>query len=449
MASPLLPRLADGLARASARYVPDSFTIACLLTLFTFALGMTVGGASPVQTLNAWGAGFWDLLALSMQMAVVIFAGYLVAVSPPVTRLLDLLARVPKSPRQAIAWTAFLSMVICWLNWGMGLIASAVLVRFVARRHPDADYRLLVAVAYLGMGATWHAGPSGSVPLLLATPDTFMIKDGLIPAPIPLAETVFTPLNLVLTAIVTAGLTLFSVLLHPPADKVIRADPEAVGAMGRSEPPPRPEAPTPAERLMYSGAVNRTIGALGVLYILGQAGARGLNLTLDTVNLLFVALALLLHPSAASVLRASEEAAGSLHGVVLQFPLYAGIYGIIKGTGVAAMLASAFVSVATPRTFPFIVFWYSAVLDYFVPSGGGKWAIEALYVIKAGNALGVPVTDVAMAYAYGDMATNIIQPFWAIPLLSVARLDFRDILGYEILVFALYTAFMSGVLLLT
>jgi short-chain fatty acids transporter len=219
--------------------------------------------------------------------------------------------------------------------------------------------------------------------------------------------------------------------------------------MAAFEPPPRPEAPTPAERVMFSAAVNRAIGALGVFYIARHVAASGLNLTLDTVNLLFLSLGVLLHPSPASILKAAEEAARALHGVVLQFPLYSGIYGIIKGTGVAAMLAAAFVSVASERTFPLIVFWYSAFLDYFVPSGGGKWAIEALYVIRAGRELGVPVTEVAMAYAYGDMATNIVQPFWAIPLLGVARLEFRDILGYEILVFALYTAFMSAVLLVT
>jgi short-chain fatty acids transporter len=331
----------------------------------------------------------------------------------------------------------------------MGLIASAVLVRFMARRHPDADYRLLVAVAYLGMGATFHAGPSGSVPLLLATPGTFMIKDGLIPGPIPLSQTVFTPLNLGLTAVVIIGLTLFAVLMHPSPDRVVRADPDAVGSLAGFVPPPRPDNPTPADRLMHAGFANRAVGLLGVVYIARHLGTSGLNLTLDTVNLLFLSLGILLHPSPASVLKASEEAARSLHGVVLQFPLYAGIYGIIKGTGIAALLAAAFVSIATTRTFPLIVFWYSAFLDYFVPSGGGKWAIEALYVLKAGQELGVPTTSVAMAYAYGDMATNIIQPFWAIPLLSVARLEFRDILGYEILVFALYSGFMSVVLLLT
>jgi short-chain fatty acids transporter len=443
-----LARAADTLARVSARWVPDSFSIACLLTLFTLGLGVTLGGAGPRQVVDAWGKGFWDLLAFAMQIAVVVFAGYMVAVSPAVTRLLDALAAVPRTPRQVVAWTAFLSMVLCWVNWGLGLIASAVLVRFVARRHPDTDYRLLVAVAYLGMGTTWHAGPSGSVPLLLATPASFMIKDGLIAAPIPLSQTVFTPLNLAVCAIVTLGLAAFVALLHPQASRVVRADRTSLDALSAFAAPARPAAPTPAERVMHSGWPNRLVGALGLLYMALHMRATGLNLTLDSVNLLFLCLGIVLHPSPASVLQAAEEAARPLHGIVLQFPLYAGIYGIIKGTGLASVLADAFLSVATPHTFPLLVFWYSAVLDYFVPSGGGKWAIEALYVLKAGQALGVPAATTAMAYAYGDTATNIIQPFWAIPLLSVARLDFRDILGYEILVFLLYAGFMSVVLLL-
>jgi short-chain fatty acids transporter len=200
---------------------------------------------------------------------------------------------------------------------------------------------------------------------------------------------------------------------------------------------------------MHGGWVNRATGLLGLAYLGMETAGGGLSLTLDTVNLMFLSLAILLHPSPAAIVAAAEDAARPLHGVVLQFPLYAGIYGIIKGTGLASALAAAFLAVANARTFPFVVFWYSAVLDYFVPSGGGKWAIEALYVLKAGAALGVPVPETAMAYAYGDMATNIIQPFWAIPLLGVARLEFRDILGYEILVFALYTAVVSAVLLVS
>jgi short-chain fatty acids transporter len=275
-----------------------------------------------------------------------------------------------------------------------------------------------------------------------------MIKDGLIAAPVPLSETIFTPLNLGLTAAMVVLFTAFGAVLHPPPDRVVRADAAALDAVAAFTPPPRPADPTPADRLVHGPWLNRFVGVLGLAYVALQLPRTGVNLTLDSVNLLFLCLGVLLHPSPASVLKAAEDAARPLHGVVLQFPLYAGMYGIIKGTALASRLSAAFLAVATPRTFPFLVFWYSALLDYFVPSGGGKWAIEALYVVKAGAALGVPVARTAMAYAYGDMATNIIQPFWAIPLLSVARLEFRDILGYEILVWALYTAIVSAVLLL-
>jgi short-chain fatty acids transporter len=446
--SGLLQRLADGLARASSRWVPDAFSIAALLTILTFALGMTLGRAGPAACLTAWGNGVWGLLSFSMQMAVVIFAGYVLAVSPVMQSALDGLARLPRSPRQAVAFTALVSMLLCWLNWGMGLIASALLVRCVGRRHPDADYRLLVAAAYLGLGTTWHAGPSGSVPLLLATPGSFMVRDGLIPAPIPLAHTIFTAANLVFVLVVVLALTAFAALLHPAGGRVVSADAAALDALESFAPPARPQRPSPAERLMHGRLLSGTLGALGGCFALLQLRAGSFSLTLDSVNLIVLSLALLLHPSPASVLKAAEAASRPLHGVVLQFPLYAGIYGIIKGTGLASALAALFLSVASVRTFPLIVFAYSAVLNYWVPSGGAKWAMEASYLLEAGRQLSVPVPQVAMAYAYGDMATNLVQPFWAIPLLGVARLEFRDILGYEILALVVYSSLAAAALVL-
>jgi short-chain fatty acids transporter len=444
----LLPRTVDRLARFSERFVPDSLSIACLLTALTFALAVTVGGASAAQAVRAWGDGLWGLLAFSMQIVVVIFAGYVVAVSPAVTRLLEAAASLPRSPRQAVAWSAALSMVLCWLNWGVGLIAAAMLVRTMARRHPRADYRLLVAAGYLGMGTTWHAGPSGSVPLLLATPGSFMVRDGLIPAPVPLGETIFTLPNLALTAVVVAVLTVLAASLHPREGGEVKAKPAALDALAAFQPPSRPARPSPAERLLHGPVLHRVIGGLGAAYLWLVVREGTFSVTLDTVNLVFFCLAIALHPSAASVLKASEEAARSLHGVVLQFPLYAGLYGLLKGTALAGMVARAFIAVASARTLPAVVFVYSAALNYVVPSGGGKWALEALYVLQAGGALGVPTAAISMAYAYGDMATNLVQPFWAIPLLGVARLEFRDILAYEVLFFAGFFALALTALLL-
>jgi len=438
-----LPRLADTLARVSARWVPDAFSIAALLTLLALGLGLTVGGASPARCALAWGNGVWALLSFGMQIALVIFAGYVLAVAPPVARALEALARVPRGPRSAVAWTAFLSMALCWLNWGMGLIASAMLVRTIGRARPDTDYRLLVAVAYLGMGTTWHGGPSGSVPLLFATPGSFMIGDGLLAGPVPLSQTIFTAANLGLMLVVVLVLTGFVALLHPPRERTLAVSPETLAELATFEAPVRPSAPTPAERLVHGPWLNRALGLLALAYLLLQARAGTFAATLDSVNLVALALGLLLHPSPASLGKAAEEASRPLHGVVLQFPLYAGIYGIIKDTGLVESLTHAFLAVSTPGSYPLVVFAYSAVLNYLVPSGGAKWAMEAPYVLGAARELGVPATSVAMAYAYGDMATNLVQPFWAIPLLGVARLEFRDILGYELLALAVYSVIVS------
>jgi short-chain fatty acids transporter len=443
----LLPRVADSLTRLSARWVPDAFSIAALLSLLALLLGLTVGGASPAQCVFAWGNGVWALLSFAMQIALVIFAGYVLAVAPPVARALDALARVPRGPRSAVAWTALLSMVLCWLNWGVGLIASAVLVRTIGRARPDTDYRLLVAVAYLGMGTTWHGGPSGSVPLLFATPGSFMIEDGLLAGPIPLTQTIFTAANLGLMLVVVLVLTGFVALLHPDRSRTLAVDPQTLARLATFLAPARPETPTPAQRLMHGPWLNRALGLLALVYVLLQARTGAFAATLDSVNLVALALGLLLHPSPASLGKAAEEASRPLHGVVLQFPLYAGIYGVIRDTGLVEALTHAFLAVSTPLTYPLVVFAYSAVLNYLVPSGGAKWAMEAPYVLGAARELGVPATSVAMAYAYGDMATNLIQPFWAIPLLGVARLEFRDILGYELLALGAYTLLVSAALL--
>jgi short-chain fatty acids transporter len=198
---------------------------------------------------------------------------------------------------------------------------------------------------------------------------------------------------------------------------------------------------------MHARWLTAAIGLLGLAYVALQVAQGAFAATLDSVNLIALSLGLLLHPSPASLGKAAEEAARPLHGVVLQFPLYAGIYGIIKDTGLVESLTHALLAVSNPGSFPLVVFVYSAVLNYWVPSGGAKWAMEAPYVLGAARELGVPATSVAMAYAYGDMATNLIQPFWAIPLLGIARLEFRDILGYELIALAAYSALVALALL--
>lgn len=436
------PDFVEALATLASSIVPDAFSIAVVLTFASLAASVLWAGAEPEAAVRAWGQGLWTLLPLSMQIAFVVFAGYLLAVSPPVARAIDALAALPRTPAQAVGFAAFASMGISWLNWGVGLVASAILVKSIAARRRDVNYPLLVAAGYLGMGVTWHAGPSGTVPLLFAGRDSFMVRDGLIPAPVPLSETIFAHGNLIFTLTAASILGLVAVLL---ARRPGRIEPPAMMASEVRE----CSAGGPwtfAGWLSHSRLVTLSAGLLGLAFLLLEGGSGRLALSLDMVNLIVLALALVFHRNATALLAHVEEAAKPLHGIVLQFPLYAGIYGVIKDTGLASRLAEVFLEVASTDTLPTVVFAYSAFLNYWVPSGGAKWAMEAPYLLKSASALSVAPAKIAMAYAYGDMATNLIQPFWAIPLLGVAKLEFKHILGYELIFFAVYSVLVVAAL---
>jgi short-chain fatty acids transporter len=309
------------------------------------------------------------------------------------------------------------------------------------------DYRLLVACAYFGLGATWHAGLSASAPLLVATPGHFLEKQlGVL----PISSTLFSPFNLGLTVAAVVGLTLLAWALHPAPERTVRIDPKLLDTLGDFVPPEPSREKTLAAWLDHSRLLNVLFGGLGLFWFVSflatHGGWRALNLNL--VNFLFLVLAVLLHGTPARLLKASEEAGTVVHGIVLQFPLYAGIYGIFKATGLTDRIGDLFISLSTPATFPAVVYLYSGVVNYFVPSGGSKWAIEAPYLLEAARSLGVGPEKVVMAYAWGDMATDLIQPFWALPLLTVAKLEFKDILGFLLVAFLVYLPLVTLAFLL-
>jgi short-chain fatty acids transporter len=434
-----LSRVATTLTALSQRWIPSAFAIAILLTFVTFAISIAAG-ASPQQTLVAWGNGFWTLLPFAMQMSLVILTGYIVSTAPIVEPLFTKLATLPKSPRGAAVTMALVSMGLAWFHWGLSIVGCAMFVRHVARAQPRVDYRLLVAAAYFGMGATWHSGLSASAPLLVATPGHFLeARIGLL----PITQTIFHPFNLTLTAIVVALLTLLAYVLHPREADAVCIDADALEALGRFTPPAKPAAPGPAELVDHTYWLNAIIGLVGLAWLAWYFATHGFALTLDVLNFAFLMLGILLHPSPASVLAATEKGSSLLAGVVLQFPFYAGMYGVIQGTGLSERLGAWIASSADARTFPLVLYWYSGIVNYFVPSGGSKWAIEAPYLVDAAQRLGIGIDQVVVAYAWGDMATDLIQPFWALPLLAAARLDFRDIMGYATVVFLVYVTVVS------
>jgi len=427
--------------RASpARWVPNSFVIACLLTLVTFALVILVAGKNPIAAEGYWTKGFWELLELTMQLALIVLTGYVVAVSPVVSRLLAYLAGLASSDRGAIALMGLVSMTAAWLHWGLGLIAGPIFLQFLIRKHPRLDYRLAVAAGYLGSTCTWHAGLSGSVPLLMATPNNFMEADaGLV----PVSLTTFSTFNLVLTAVVVCLMTVMVMRLYPKSPVAQPDAPDAAAEGAHADEPH--EAGLWIER---SYAINLVMGLLGVTAFWSLYVDGGSRVSINVLNFAVLFLALLLHPSPASFTRAATRGATYLHGIVIQFPFYAGMYGLIKYSGLAEIIARWFTSIASPKTFPIMIYWYSGVLSLFIPSGGSKWAVEAPYVVAAAKALSVPLPQAILAYSWGDMSTHFLQPFWAIPLLAIAKVEFKDIIGYLAILFVVNAVVVSAAFIL-
>ena len=438
----VLADLGGRLSRFTERWIPDSWVVCMMITVLVLALAMAGAGVSLQAAVLAWGGGMWTLLELSMQLSIALVAAHACVSSRPIFRSLEKLSGLsnPGKPVQAVIVMALYSMITAYFNWALSLVASALFIPFLARKNPKTDVRLLAVAAYLGQGTVWHGGLSGSAPLILATPGNPLIAPAggtpVLDHLVPVTETIFAPFNLIYLLVVAAtGLLVLSVL-HPRKD-VVTLSPAQVDAMM----PRIPELP--ADRATIAGRLDRFRGwtilaAVLIAYPLGYAlVARGLTAwNINAYNMVFLTMALLLHGRPESLVRAFVNGATTAAGIILQFPFYAGIFGVMKNTPLGEWMGHLFVSISSPRTFPLIVYAYSALMTTFVPSGGSKWLIEAPYLLPAAHQLGVSVSTTVLSYAYGDSTAHLIQPFWAIPILTVTRLRFGDVVGYNVIVFA-------------
>ena len=439
--------------RLVQRWLPEPFIFAIVLTFVAALLAMPVCHQTPLEVVEHWGGGVWNLLAFAMQMALVLVCGSALASAPAVKRAIGALARLPKSPTAAIALVTVVSAMACWLNWGFGLIVGVIFAKEIARQLQGVDYRLLIASAYSGF-VVWHAGLSGSIPLTMATPGEAltMATNGALTAPVPVGQTILDPHNLVMVVLTIVGITLANTLMHPKQGAVT-VNPALLEE--ESTPPTsdlRTEK-TPAQRLEQSRLLSWLIALMFLLFLVVRLGFRGGSLDLGSVIMLFLSLGILLHGTPVAYVRAFGKAASGASGIILQFPFYAGIMGIITGVGASgicmgAVLADACISISSPVTYPLLTFLCAAVLNLFVPSGGGHWAIQAPIMFTAGADLGVDPGLTGIAIAWGDAWTNLIQPFWALPALAIARLSAKDIMGYCLIDLLVSGAVICGGLLI-
>lgn len=407
------------------KYLPDPYLFAVVLTFLVFLMGLVIAKNSPLQMVLHWGGGFWSLLAFSMQMSLVLVTGHTLASSPPFKKLLGAIAGSMKNPSQAIITTTIVAVIASWVNWGFGLVIGALLAKEMARKVKGLDYPLVIAAGYIGF-MVWHAGISGSIPLTIATKGHFLEKTiGIIPT----SETIFALFNVVPVILLLIFLPILTKYMMPDNDKIIAIDPsllvetETAATLEKA-------AMTPAEKAENSPIISWLVGLMGLTYIVWYFGTKGFKLNLDIVNFTFLFLAIIFHGTPRKFLDALLVAAKGTAGIILQFPFYAGIMGMMTQSGLAAIISNWFVSISTPLTYPLFTFLSAGLVNLFVPSGGGQWAVQAPIMIPAGIDLGVSTAKTAMAVAWGDAWTNMIQPFWALPALGIAGLGARDIMGY-------------------
>lgn len=409
------------------RYLPDPLVFAIALTFLTFIMGVTLTETSVVEMVNLWGDGYWGLLSFSMQMALVVVTGHALASTPLIRKWLGIIASVAKTPAQGVMLVAFSAALCSIINWGFGLVIGALFAKEVARRIPNSDYRLLIASAYIGF-LTWHGGISGSIPLAASTAGNPMEP---IVGIIPLSDTLLTPYNIFITLVLLVTLPFLCKMMMRPANEIMAIDPALLKEDPSMERKLGPDA-TFAEKLEESRILAYLFGALGFSYIVYyfiKGGAVDINI----VNLIFVMLGLVLHGTPMAYMRAVKSAIGGSAGILVQFPLYAGIQLMMEHSGLGGLITEWFVNISTEETFPILTFLSSGLINLAVPSGGGHWVVQGPFVMPAALELGADVGKAAMAIAYGEAWMNMAQPFWALPALAIAGLKARDIMGFCIM----------------
>ena len=436
----MFKKFTNGCVKLVQRFLPDAFVFCIILTIVVFIAAMPVAGMNPIEVANAWGSGVWGLLAFSMQMALVLVLGSALANAPAIKKLIVKLAGVPKKPVGAVAFVTVISAICCFINWGFGLIIGALLAKEVAKKIKGLDYRLIIAAAYSGF-VIWHAGISGSIPLGMTALNADGVVDntaGAVTEIVPTSKTIFSAWNLIMVLAVVVVVAFVNAKMHPDPKDVVSIDPKLLeDAPDNTEVKARKDQ-TPAEKLENSMVLSYivvVIGAIYLIYYFVNAGSILNALSLNIVNLIFLILGIAFHKTPISYVRAITESAESAGGIILQFPFYAGIQGMMvtvgsNGVSLASAISTAFVNISTPRTFPVLCYLAAGIVNFFVPSGGGQWAVQGPIMMPAGLELGVTPAVTAMGIAWGDAWTNMLQPFWALPALGIAGLGARDIMGY-------------------
>jgi len=430
---------------AMEKVMPDSFIFAILLTFIVFILALTVVQASPVKIVESWYKGFWAYLAFSMQMVVLLIFGYSLAITRVGVKVIDAITGIAKTPAQAVAVVAGVAAILAAINWGLGLVAGIFLCLGAARRVKGIHWPLLVASAYIGAISTVTWSMSITEPLLLNSPGWGWSPD-IIPViekelgqkltPMGFDKTIYATASLfglILTPIV-AVLTCY--LMHPTPERTRPITPEALEKLAAESQfkLEKPKEMALADKLNWSRTLWILICIMTFAAIFLWFREKSfLQLDLNMYNFIFIGIAMLLHENLARFVESVKMASKAAFGIIMQFPFYAGIFGIMAYTGLLKVVAGWFVAISTPFLYPLVTMLSSGIINMFIPSSGGIWMVQGPVMILAASKLGVAFNRTVMAFTAGEVLTNTIQPFWALPLLGATGTEMRTIMGYCLL----------------
>jgi short-chain fatty acids transporter len=433
--------------RYAERYIPDPYLYAVLLTFITVIAALIWTPAGGIKIIDAWYKGLWAILAFALQMALVLTTGVALANAPFIKRLLERLAAVPREQGAAAIIVFLASAIGSWLNWGFGLVIGAIVAREIGKRLRDVDFAFLVAAAYMGF-MTWASGLSSSIALVSATHGNALnIIEKLTGKVAPFSTTIFTAYNLVPVVLLVIVIPIALYFMGPAEEDRKKVDPEALIREDQAAEAKAETVKTFATALENTPIVTLLLVAMGVVYEANLILAHKFALDLNNFIFLALMLGLLFHWRPIRYVRAFNAGARTVGPILLQFPLYGGIMGIMTDTGLAGVLAQSFVAFSTQKTLAFWSFVASNLISLFVPSGGGHWAVQGPFLVPAAVKLGADPAMAAMGTAMGEQTANMIQPFWALPILAIAGLGIKDIMGYCVIALVIGLMIYGGALL--
>lgn len=412
------------------KYLPDPFVFAIGLTLLTLFLSIIIEGASFLELTTAWGDGFWDLLAFTTQMAVILALGYVLATAPITQRFLDKITSFVHTPKMAIIIATLVGGIGSYLNWGFGLIVGGIIAKKLALKVKGVHYPLIIAAAYSGF-TFYGLGLSASIPVLISTPGHFLEENMGV---IGLGETIFSLPMILTTLALLIGLPLFNAMLHPKDPANVKEIDSSLADDGEKETKAvLLDENTLANKLNNSRILGYAIGILGFIYIINYF-VNGNTINLNIINFIILFLGIILLGTPANYVSHLNGGIKTISGIILQFPFYAGIMAIMAASGLVDTISEVFVNISNEHTLPFWGLISSFFINFFAPSAGGHWAVQGPFMIEAAKDLGSSLAETSMSVMLGNAWNDLIQPFWILPALALSRLKLKDIMGYLVMI---------------